>query len=279
MVRDEHITFCAGGQCRFFFLFFLTFSTVWKILCFTRSRSRFFLFPPFSPSNSCDFQIQKGIQKQTLSVALESLPYWFRMSLHAYNTRGRWHHLTCKSCNAGEVVHRQRPFPVQWVQKLWDNQLPIYSIFSEDVWWSLNDTIVCSPIAEWSTRSVLLIVQLKEKYSQHLSCVTTAWGSLCPSLLVTMGKIDFATALIQTAVFISFLCSSSRLLESHERVLRPTPQKSKQTKKESIRSAVSGGLTMIQNHNDETSVNSPASYKDKNRKNLPPGRFSLFSLF
>lgn len=72
---------------------------------------------------------------------------------------------------------------------------------------------------------------LEGKYSLHLSCVIRPRGSLCPSLLMTVGRKiveDFATALIQTAVFISFIFSTA---EPCEQVVHPTPQTSMQTKR------------------------------------------------
>lgn len=88
---------------------------------------------------------------------------------------------------------------------------------------------------------------VERKCSIHLSCIIQPWGLLCPSLLMTMGsKIveDFATALTQTAVFISFIfslldwetlwtscASDSSNIHANQRV--------------SNKSAVSGRLTTI----------------------------------
>ncbi len=140
--------------------------------------------------------------------------------------------------------------PSSMSAKLRDDQLSIYSIFFEDVWWSLNETTVCSERAEWSTWKLELSCWLsswREIQSTLELCDKTLGGSLCPSLLMTMGsKIveDFATAFTQTAVFISFIFS---LLDWGTSWASCTSDSSNihANQKESNKSAVSGGLTTI----------------------------------
>lgn len=75
---------------------------------------------------------------------------------------------------------------------------------------SLNETTVCSQRAEWSTWKLELSCWLSSRREIQSTLRENLEGSPGPSLLMTTGsKIveDFATALTQTAVFISFIFS------------------------------------------------------------------------
>lgn len=77
---------------------------------------------------------------------------------------------------------------------------------------SFNETTVCSQGADGPRESLNCPADcpVEGKHSLHLSCEREPWGSLGPSLLMTMGsKIveDYATALTQTAVFLSIIFS------------------------------------------------------------------------
>lgn len=183
--------------------------TIKKILCFNSSR---FFLNRFLPARWFDklliFQTSKGSKFNTFSGASESRPCWI---------------LTCPympmTLEDGGTISQLRQLrshapskatPSSMSAKLRDNRLSIYSIFFEDVSWVRLQFVLREQSRPRESLNCPADCPVEGKRSLHLSCVTKPWGSLCPSLLMTMGsKIveDSATALTQTAVFIFFIFS------------------------------------------------------------------------
>lgn len=97
--------------------------------------------------------------------------------------------------------------PSSMSAKLRANHLSTYSIFTEDEWWKF---VLREQSGPHESLNCPADCPVEGIYSLHLSWKRKPWKSLVPSLLMTTGsKIveDFATALTQTAVFISFVFS------------------------------------------------------------------------
>lgn len=163
--------------------------------------------------------------------------------------------------------------PSSMSAKLRNNQLSIYSIFfEEEEVWMRQQFVLREQTGPHESLNCPADCPVEGKHSLHMSCVIKPWGSLCPSLLMTMGsKIveNFATALTQTAVFISFIFS----LLDRGTLWASCASGSSNILAKAIQQ-VSSLWRTHDNINNETSVNSPASCKEK--KNKKTERFLSF---
>lgn len=145
MVRDEQIHFCEGGQCRF---------------CIVRNKKKYFVSTDFSlaislqarlTQHTSDVSKPQKDSKATVFLAPPNLVYigfpYTPMTLEGSGTISQLRQ--CRSHAPSKAT------PSLMSAKLRDNQLSIYSILFEDVWWSLNETTVCCQRVEWSTRESL----------------------------------------------------------------------------------------------------------------------------
>ncbi len=126
--------------------------------------------------------------------------------------------------------------PSSMSAKLRDNQLSIYSIFFEDVWWSLNETTVCSERAEWSTRKLELSGWLSSwrEIQSTLELCDKTLGGHCVQAYWWLWVARLWRILQQHSHKrqCSFPLSSLFLTEEpHEQVVHPTPQTSMQTER------------------------------------------------
>lgn len=84
----------------------------------------------------------------------------------------------------------------------------VYYLWMSDEVWIRLPFVLREQSSPHESLNCLADCSVEWKYSLHLSCVIKPWGSLCPSLLITMSsKIveGFVTALTQTAVFMYFV--------------------------------------------------------------------------
>lgn len=124
--------------------------------------------------------------------------------------------------------------PSSMSAKLRNNQLSIYSIFYEDLWWKvwMRLFVFREQSGPHKTLKCPIDCPVEGKCSLHLSCVIKLWGSLGPSLWLWAARLWKILQQHRHKRQCSFsLASLSLTEEPRAQVVYPTPQTSMQTKK------------------------------------------------
>lgn len=178
----------------------------------------------------------------------------------------------------GKVTVEKSPSkatPRSMSAKLTDNQLSIYTIFFEDIWMRIfflpERNVVHTKKLDLSCWLSSWRVELCIK--PHKKEKKTCWGTLGPSLLVNM-----CSEIVKDSARQHWHKRQRSFPRDH---VHPTPQHPHPCKTKTESNTSLSSLLRTHDNNDkknknETSVNSPASYRDKNTRINLAERFLVF---